>query len=36
MNRRHHLHAWEKSARKLGVDQIDLLILYQPLPSDLD
>jgi diketogulonate reductase-like aldo/keto reductase len=27
------LHAFEKSARKLGVDQIDLLILYQPLPS---
>lgn len=30
------LHAWEKSARKLGVDQIDLLILHQPLPSDFD
>src|SRR4051794_21179135 len=28
------LHAWGKSARKLGVDQIDLLILHQPLPSD--
>ena len=27
------LHAFEKSARKLGVDQIDLLILHQPLPS---
>lgn len=30
------LHAWEKSARKLGVDQIDLFILHQPLPSDFD
>ena len=27
------LHAFEKSARKLGVDEIDLLILHQPLPS---
>lgn len=27
------LHAFLKSARKLGVDQIDLLILHQPLPS---
>jgi diketogulonate reductase-like aldo/keto reductase len=27
------LHAFEKSARKLGVEQIDLLILHQPLPS---
>jgi diketogulonate reductase-like aldo/keto reductase len=27
------LHAFEKSARKLDVDQIDLLILHQPLPS---
>jgi diketogulonate reductase-like aldo/keto reductase len=27
------LHAFEKSARKLGVDQIDLLILHQALPS---
>lgn len=27
------LHAFDKSARKLGVDQIDLLILHQPLPS---
>ena len=27
------LHGFEKSARKLGVDQIDLLILHQPLPS---
>ena len=30
------LHGFEKSARKLGVDQIDLLILHQPLPSALD
>jgi diketogulonate reductase-like aldo/keto reductase len=30
------LHAFEKSARKLGVDQIDLLILHQALPSALD
>ncbi len=28
------LHGFDKSARKLGVDQIDLLILHQPLPSD--
>ncbi|PPG33302.1 aldo/keto reductase [Pseudoclavibacter sp. RFBB5] len=27
------LHAFEKSARKLGVEQIDLLILHQPLPT---
>jgi diketogulonate reductase-like aldo/keto reductase len=27
------LHSFEKSARKLGVDQIDLLILHQALPS---
>jgi diketogulonate reductase-like aldo/keto reductase len=27
------LHAFDKSARKLGVDQIDLLLLHQPLPS---
>jgi diketogulonate reductase-like aldo/keto reductase len=27
------LHDFEKSARKLGVEQIDLLILHQPLPS---
>jgi len=27
------LHAFEKSAAKLGVEQIDLLILHQPLPS---
>lgn len=30
------LHAFEKSAAKLGVDQIDLLILHQALPSDFD
>ena len=30
------LHGFEKSARKLGVDQIDLLILHQPLPSKFD
>ena len=27
------LHGFEKSARKLGVDQIDLLILHQALPA---
>ncbi|HEY4649711.1 MAG TPA: aldo/keto reductase [Gemmatimonadales bacterium] len=27
------LHAFEKSARKLGVDQLDLLLLHQPLSS---
>jgi diketogulonate reductase-like aldo/keto reductase len=27
------LHGFEKSARKLGVEQIDLLILHQPLPT---
>jgi diketogulonate reductase-like aldo/keto reductase len=26
-------HAWEKAAGKLGVDQIDLLILHQPAPD---
>ncbi|GAA2476067.1 aldo/keto reductase [Winogradskya humida] len=30
------LHAFAKSATKLGVDQIDLLILHQPLPSAFD
>ena len=30
------LHGFEKSARKLGVYQIDLLILHQPLPSAFD
>jgi diketogulonate reductase-like aldo/keto reductase len=28
------LHAFEKSARKLGIDQIDLLILHQALPGE--
>src|SRR3954463_3356489 len=27
------LHAFDKSAGKLGIDQIDLLLLHQPLPS---
>ncbi len=27
------LHAFEKSVRKLGVEQLDLLLLHQPLPS---
>ena len=30
------LRGFEKSVRKLGVDQIDLLILHQPLPSAFD
>ncbi|MFI5958839.1 aldo/keto reductase [Cryptosporangium sp. NPDC051539] len=30
------LHGFEKAARKLGVDQIDLLILHQALPSDFE
>jgi diketogulonate reductase-like aldo/keto reductase len=30
------LHAFEKSARKLGVEEIDLLILHQALPSAFD
>jgi diketogulonate reductase-like aldo/keto reductase len=30
------LHGFDKSAGKLGVDQIDLLILHQPLPSAFD
>lgn len=30
------LHGFEKSARKRGVSQIDLLILHQPLPSAFD
>jgi diketogulonate reductase-like aldo/keto reductase len=30
------LHAFEKSAAKLGVDQIDLLILHQALPSEFN
>lgn len=28
------LHAFEKSARKLGIEQIDLLILHQALPGE--
>ncbi|HVD54413.1 MAG TPA: aldo/keto reductase [Propionibacteriaceae bacterium] len=30
------LHGFTKSARKLGVDQIDLMILHQALPSDFE
>lgn len=30
------LHAFDKSARKLGLDQIDLLILHQALPGEFD
>src|SRR5690606_20410845 len=30
------LHAFDKSAGKLGVDQIDLFILHQALPSRFD
>jgi diketogulonate reductase-like aldo/keto reductase len=30
------LHGFEKSARKLGLEQIDLLILHQALPSAFD
>lgn len=30
------LHGFEKSAAKLGVEQIDLLLLHQPLTSDFD
>jgi diketogulonate reductase-like aldo/keto reductase len=30
------LHAFEKSARKLRVDQIDLLLLHQALPGEFD
>lgn len=30
------LHAFDKSAAKLGVDQIDLFILHQPLPDLFD
>ena len=30
------LHAFDKSAGKLGVEQIDLLILHQALPGELD
>jgi 2,5-diketo-D-gluconate reductase A len=30
------LHAFDKSARKLGIEQIDLLILHQALPGEFD
>ncbi|RYU14354.1 aldo/keto reductase [Nocardioides iriomotensis] len=30
------LHAFDKSAGKLGLEQLDLLILHQPLPSRFD
>jgi diketogulonate reductase-like aldo/keto reductase len=30
------LHAFDKSVHKLGVEQLDLLILHQPLPSAFD
>ena len=30
------LHAFAKSAGKLGVDRVDLLLLHQPLPSRFD
>src|SRR5690625_4067520 len=30
------LHAFEKSAGKLGVETIDLLLLHQPLPEDFE
>src|SRR4051794_23049829 len=30
------LHGFEKSARKLGIEQIDLLILHQALPSEFE
>ena len=30
------LHAFEKAARKLGVDRLDLLILHQPAPDRFD
>jgi diketogulonate reductase-like aldo/keto reductase len=30
------LHGFEKSARKLGVEHIDLLILHQALPSEFE
>src|SRR5205814_177055 len=30
------LHAFDKAARKLDVDRIDLLLLHQPLPSRFD
>jgi diketogulonate reductase-like aldo/keto reductase len=30
------LHAFDKSAGKLGVDQLDLLILHQPAPKEIE
>ncbi|MFF1602868.1 aldo/keto reductase [Streptomyces mirabilis] len=30
------LHAFEKSAKKLGVEQLDLLLLHQPLTTDFE
>ena len=30
------LHAFDKSAGKLGVDRLDLVLLHQPLPSRFD
>src|SRR4051812_28139130 len=30
------LHAFDKAARKLGIEQIDLLILHQALPGEFD
>src|SRR5436190_2248070 len=30
------LHGFDKSARKLGLDRLDLLILHQALPSEFD
>jgi 2,5-diketo-D-gluconate reductase A len=30
------LHAFDKSAGKLGIDRIDLLILHQPLPGEFE
>jgi len=30
------LHAFDKSAGKLGVERLDLLLLHQPLPSRFD
>ena len=30
------LHSFDKSAGKLGVEQIDLLLLHQPLTADFD
>ena len=30
------LHSFDKSAGKLGVDQIDLLLLHQPLPTNFE